>query len=122
MLALTRKALADLASADLEKQAVAVFIGRVGELQGDEKQGFIDAFRAGDTPVQVRTAFALSAGQQAALTAALAPLTGPDATCEFTTAPELLSGIALSANGYQLAWNVPDYLTAARKQPVGRRA
>lgn len=111
VLALTRKALTDLASADLETQAVAVFIGRVKQLAGNEKREFITAFQAAGAPLQVRSAFELSTGQRADLSAALAPLTGAGAAYEFAIAPELLSGISLSAHGHKLAWSVPDYLT-----------
>jgi F-type H+-transporting ATPase subunit b len=110
VLSLTKKALTDLASAGLEAQALAVFIERLHHLQGTEKQGFIDAFQASARPVQVRSAFALSAEQQAELAAALTALIGTEAACTFTTAPELISGISLSANGYKLAWSVPNYL------------
>ncbi len=112
---LTQKALADLASVSLESQSVAVFIERLDHLKADEKQAFVAAFQAGKLPVQVQSAFTLSASQQTEVKAALTKLLDSETACEFTTDPALISGISLAANGYKLAWSVADYLTSLEK-------
>ncbi len=112
---ITQKALADLASVSLESQSVAVFIERLGHLKADEKKAIVAAFQADKKPVQVQSAFALSASQQTHITAALTKLLGSAADCAFTTDPALISGISLMANGYRLAWSVSDYLTSLEK-------
>ncbi len=112
---ITRKALADLASVSLESQSIVVFIERLDHLNPDEKQAFVAAFQADKKPVQVQSAFALSASQQTHVTAALTKLLSSAADCTFTTDPALISGISLLANGYRLDWSVADYLTSLEK-------
>jgi F-type H+-transporting ATPase subunit b len=112
---ITQRALADLASVSLESQSVAVFIERLSHLNSDEKQAFVAAFQADKKPVQVQSAFALSASQQTHVKAALTKLLGSSANCAFTTDPALISGISLIANGYKLAWSVSDYLISLEK-------
>ncbi|WP_020606062.1 F0F1 ATP synthase subunit delta [Spirosoma spitsbergense] len=112
---ITQKALVDLASVSLESQSVAVFIERLRHLKADEKQAFVDAFQADKKPVQIKSAFALSASQQTDVKAALTKLLGASADGAFTTDPALISGISLMANGYKLAWSVADYLTSLEK-------
>ncbi len=112
---ITQKALADLASVSLESQSIAVFIERLSHLNVDEKQSFVAAFQADKKPVQVQSAFALSAGQQTHVKAALTKLIGLETDCLFTTDSALISGISLMVNGYKLAWSVADYLTSLEK-------
>lgn len=112
---ITQKALADLASVSLESQSVIVFIERLSHLNADEKQAFVAAFQADKQPVQVQSAFALSASQQTDVIAALTELLGSGTDWAFTADPALISGISLTANGYKLSWSVADYLTSLEK-------
>ena len=61
-------------------------------------------------PGLLRSAFDLPAEQQAAIQAALDELFGQPIALKFQTAPELVSGIELSAQGQKLAWSISDYL------------
>ena len=112
---ITKKALADLASVELEDQTVSVFTERLHHLTPAEKQPFVDAFQSGKKPIAVQSAFALTAKQQTAVKTAVTKLLGSEPDFAFTTTPELISGIDLRANGFKLAWSVSDYLTALEK-------
>ncbi|TDN38817.1 F0F1 ATP synthase subunit B [Hymenobacter sp. UV11] len=113
--ALAKKALADLASASLEAQAVAVFVQRLQQLSRADRQPLLAAFQADKKPMQVQSAFALTDEQRAAIGTTLGGLLGAAPNLVFTTSPALISGISLNANGFRLAWDVADYLVALEK-------
>jgi len=109
---ISRKALADLASVSLEEQSVKVFISRVEELQDKEKQQFVDAFKSKSNPVLIQSAFELHKTQQTEIKNAVDEILGKENEFEFKTAPEIISGIELKANGYKLSWNISAYLNS----------
>lgn len=110
---LTRKTLADLADAPLEQQIIAVFLRRLGELTDTER-----AQLQTGKPI-VHSAFALTAAQQANITAALENQVGGISAAhppvQFLTDPDCISGIALTVDGYKLAWSVASYLSEMEK-------
>jgi F-type H+-transporting ATPase subunit b len=67
----------------------------------------------------VRSAFELSPEQRAAIEAALNQALSLQLQLNFQTAPELISGIELVANGQSIAWNISDYLKAMEKAVHG---
>jgi F-type H+-transporting ATPase subunit b len=113
--AITRKALADLASVSLEEQSGNMFIKRLNELSEEEKKKFKDAFQASKTPVLVRSAFDLPARQQAEIKDAVNKILSADTPFQYKTAPELISGIELTANGYKLSWSISEYIDTLEK-------
>lgn len=108
--AITKKALKEMASSSLEEQSVNTFIKRMHALNDDEKQQFITAFKSNANTILVRSAFDLLAPQQTAMTDAVNETLGTKTTLQFTTTPELISGIELTTNGYKLAWSFAEYL------------
>ncbi len=110
--AITRKVLADLAATTLEERLLAVFIRRLGELDDKSKAGLSAALRTAAGPVLVRSAFDLPTEQRAAIQNALNGAFSSQISIRFETAPELVSGIELIANGQKVAWSIRDYLTA----------
>ena len=45
----------------------------------------------------------------------LITILGTESQFQFKTAPELISGIELSSNGYKLAWSISEYLNSLEK-------
>jgi len=109
--AIAAKILRDLADVSLEERMSAVFITRLQRLTDKEKHTLAPVSSAS---LLITSAFALSAGQQETIKAALKEISGADKV-QFKIAPELLSGIELSANGHKLAWSIADYLGALEK-------
>jgi F-type H+-transporting ATPase subunit b len=107
---ITKKALKEMASSSLEEQSVNTFIKRLHELNDDEKQKFITAFKSNTNTILVRSAFDLPAPQQSAMTDAVNETLGTKTTLQFTTTPDLISGIELTTNGYKLAWSFNEFL------------
>jgi F-type H+-transporting ATPase subunit b len=107
---ITKKALKEMASTNLEEQSVNTFIKRLHELNDDEKQKFITAFTSNTNTMFVRSAFDLLAPQQAAMNDAVNETLGTKTTLQFATTPDLISGIELTTDGYKLAWSFAEYL------------
>lgn len=107
---ISRKTLKDMASVDLEEQTAKLFISRLEELKDEEEKIFIDAFKSGSKPVLIQSAFELPKKQQTEIEKSVDKILGKETAFEFKTAPEIISGIELSANGYKLSWSIAAYL------------
>ncbi len=113
--AITRKVLTDLAGTTLEERMTKIFLARLRELNYAEMVGLKSAFEASTSPLLVRTAFKLPTEQCAAIEAASKEILGSDKQVEFKTAPNLISGIEISADGQKIAWSIADYLASLAK-------
>ena len=110
--AIARKTLADLAAASLEEQMADVFVRRLRALNDGEKDGLKSAFKAASGAVAVRSTFDLPAAQRSAIESAIKETLAMEIPVRFETAPDLVSGIELTANGRKIAWSVADYLAS----------
>lgn len=116
---IARRVLSDLADVGLEQRACEVFIQRLEAIDSNA----LDALRAAlivtseTTPAILRSAFELQTPEREAINAALYSRFGQTVTLRFETAPELVSGIELSAQGQKLAWNIADYLNTLSTIP-----
>jgi F-type H+-transporting ATPase subunit b len=113
--AIARKALSDLATTTLEERLCDVFIRRLRALDGPPKDAFANALGTATGPVVVRSAFDLPAEQRTAIQRALKETFASGREVRFETAPDLVSGIELSANGQKVAWSIADYLASMEK-------
>lgn len=110
--AIARKTLADLAAESLEKQMVETFIRRCRTLGKKEKREIQAAFGTAVGPGLVHSTFPLPVVQQQELEQAIRQSFVFSGQLQFETSPELVSGIALSVNGYEVGWSIADYLPA----------
>jgi len=113
--AIARKALTDLATTSLEERLAEVFTRRVREMDGNAKADLAEAFESASDPAVVRSAFDLPAEQRTAIQNALNQTFSADIRIRFETAPDLVSGIELTANGQKVAWSIADYLASLEK-------
>ena len=113
--AIARKALTDLATASLEERLGDVFTRRLREMTEPAKAGLGDALKTATEPAVVRSAFDLPEAQRAVIQNALNQTFAADIRLRFETAPDVVSGIELSANGQKLGWSIGGYLTALEK-------
>jgi F-type H+-transporting ATPase subunit b len=60
----------------------------------------------------LRSTFDLPADQRAAIQNALNETFSAEVRVRFETAPDLIGGIELSANGQKVAWSIADYLAS----------
>ncbi|WP_035899357.1 hypothetical protein [Leeuwenhoekiella sp. MAR_2009_132] len=110
--AMTRKALTAMASVSLEEQAANSFIQRLKSATEDEKKQLRDAFQSKEDSLLVCSAFDLAEEQRASIKRIVNEVLNTETKLEFKTAPELISGIELSTNGYKLAWSFSEYIHA----------
>jgi F-type H+-transporting ATPase subunit b len=113
--AIARKTLTDLANANLEERMTSVFVDRLHALDSQAKAGVAASLKTASQPALVRSAFDLPAAQRAVLQKALNEAFSADIQLRFETAPNLVSGIELTANGQKLAWSIADYLSSLEK-------
>lgn len=111
---IARKALVDLASTTLEQRMTEVFVQRLRALDDASRTAFAAALQPSGTAL-VRTAFDLPTESRTAVQAALRESFSAQLSVRFETAPELVSGIEVSANGQKVAWSIRDYLTSLEK-------
>jgi len=113
--AIARKALTDLATASLEERMAATFTRRLREMNGQAKAEFGQALKSEKNPAIVRSAFELPAEQRAVIQNALNETFSADIHIRFETAPDIISGIELTANGQKIAWSIAEYLSSLEK-------
>ena len=113
--AITRKALADLATVSLEERMGEVFDRRLHALDGPAKAVLGAALKKNSEPALVRSAFELPASQRAAIQNALNETFSAEIHVRFETAPDLVCGIELAANGQKVGWSIAEYLAALEK-------
>jgi F-type H+-transporting ATPase subunit b len=108
--AIARKTLADLSSTSLEERMVDVFVHKLRAMDGKERDDLKSAFGAASSTAVVRSAFDLPAPQRTTVEEALKETLAIQPPVNFQTAPDLVSGIELTANGRKIAWSIGDYL------------
>jgi F-type H+-transporting ATPase subunit b len=116
--AIARKTLTDLAGTSLEERMSEAFTRRLRELNDEAKGGLAKALRTSPDTAIVRSAFELPPAQQAAIQHALNETFSDEVQVRFETAPDVISGIELTANGRKVAWSIEDYL-ASLKESIG---
>jgi F-type H+-transporting ATPase subunit b len=108
--AIARKALTDLASTSLEERMTDVFTRRLRTIDGAAKESLAGALKTASDPALVRSTFDLPAGQRTEIQNALNETFSAEIRIRFEAAPNLVSGIELTANGQKVAWSIADYL------------
>ena len=113
--AIVRKTLSDLAAVSLEERVGEVFTRRLREMDDQAKETMGKALKLNASSALIRSAFELSLDQRAAIQNALNETFSAEIAVQFETAPNLISGIELIANGQSLAWSIADYLSSLEK-------
>jgi F-type H+-transporting ATPase subunit b len=114
--AIARKTLTDLAGVSLEARLVAVFIERLGAMDGEAHAVFAEALKETTGPVRVRSAFELPVAQREAIQAALNDTFETEVPVQFESGPDLIGGIELTANGQRIGWSMADYLRSLERE------
>lgn len=114
--AVTRRALSDLADAELERRIGEKFITRIEQLDDGQREEVIAAFQEGDHVAVVQTAFEMPEDLRQKIVGALRRRLLDDLEVRFEQSPDLTCGIALQTNAHKLAWELGDYLRALEQQ------
>jgi F-type H+-transporting ATPase subunit b len=109
--AIARKALADLASSELEERMGDTFTRRMRALSAHDKSGLASALETGSLAV-LRSAFELPIRERATIQNSLNETFSADVHVRFETAPALVCGIELTAGGLKVGWTIDGYLSS----------
>lgn len=102
--------LADLAGADVERQALKRFMTELDKLPRSERHALAERTRSEGTPVTFATAFALTSDRREKITAELRELLASDIEVRFEQRRELVCGAAIEISGWRYSWSVDGYL------------
>jgi len=118
-LAIARRALDDLAGADLEGRLLDSFLEELNGLDDAERMRFAESIREteeGKRHVVVRSAFDLPDEAQRRLTEAVHARIADGLDVGFETSADLIAGIELRAGGAKLAWSFEHYLASLEEE------
>jgi F-type H+-transporting ATPase subunit b len=110
--ATARKALRDLADADLEDRIVDEFLRRIKALDEEKSIQIRKAISGGGNKVIIQSAFNISASRQAQIEEVLKKQITNGFTIRYLEQPDIVSGIELRVNGHKIAWSLNEYLEA----------
>lgn len=108
--ALCRKALKDLADADLEERLVDVFVSKFKELKKEDKNVVGNAITEEDNKAVVRSGFELSTGSRQKISRAVRNEIAEQADITYDIEPQVVMGLELKAGGEKIVWTIRDYL------------
>lgn len=106
---LARRALADLASAELEAEMARVLLGRLRELEEDRREALARAGAPGE-PLRVRSAFELPTPVKRSVASALHDTLGREREIVYERAAEVVCGVEIRVGGVSLGWSLQSYL------------
>ncbi len=106
-----RKALADLANANLEAQIIQTFIDRLYNL--DQLQPETIPTAPSSNPyhvISIRSSFTIPGEQRERLIAAIQEQIATNAEVQFETVEDFICGLELRDRDYKITWNIEHYL------------
>jgi F-type H+-transporting ATPase subunit b len=107
---IARRALRDLADAELEARIIAVFARRIDLLEDERRRKLAEALSDGGQ-VRIQSAFALEDEDRRRLEEKMRSLAEGQLSFEFEERDELLSGIELRAGDEKVSFSLESYLT-----------
>ncbi len=108
--ATARKALSDLADADLEERIVDEFLRRIQALDAEKSAQMRKAITGSGNRVTIQSAFGISEPRQAEIEVILKKQITNGFTIRYVSEPDIVSGIELRVNGHKIAWSLNEYL------------
>jgi F-type H+-transporting ATPase subunit b len=105
-----RRALTDLADADLEAQIVQVFLARLAALPDADIRAIREALQADRAALTLNSGFELDTTQRQTLRNAILSQFGAGQAIQVRMNPELICGLELAAPGHKVAWSLASYL------------
>ncbi|GAB6040050.1 F0F1 ATP synthase subunit B family protein [Endothiovibrio diazotrophicus] len=106
--AVSRQALLALADVELERQMVTVFLGRLAEMDGTQRERIAAECRGHAVTLYTREALDETLRRRA--DAVIGGLTGEGAELRFATSERWQCGIELELPGRSITWTLDDYL------------
>jgi F-type H+-transporting ATPase subunit b len=110
VLAISRRALQEMANLDLEQRLTDAFLDHLQLLSPEEQTAIRESIQETGGELLLTTAFELSEEIRQKVTARVQEQFGPDLALRFATSEELLAGIELLTSSRKLAWSLGNFL------------
>lgn len=108
---ISRRTFAQIADADVQKQAVSVFLDRMDGLDKEERERFLTALEKGENRARVKSGFDIDPDEQERIKNRLRSILKEEMTVSFEVDDMLILGVQLSTRGHKISWNIEDYLS-----------
>lgn len=105
-----RRALADLADVELERQMVNVFVRRLRELSDEERTALRPAADDPQPALVVNSAFDLTEADRQRIENTVHEVIGNSVAVTFEPGNRLINGLELRSASHRVAWNLAHYL------------
>jgi F-type H+-transporting ATPase subunit b len=110
VLAISRRALQEMANLELEQRVTQVFLDRLGQLAPEELAAIRQDVQETGGELLITTAFDLSEEIRQQVASRVKEKFGPNLALRFAASGELLAGIELLTSSRKLAWSLGSFL------------
>jgi F-type H+-transporting ATPase subunit b len=107
---IARRTFSQIADADVQKQAVSVFLDRMDRLDPSERDRFLTALEKGEDRARVKSGFDIDPDEQERIKDRLRSVLKEEMKLSFSVDEMFILGVQLSTRGHKIAWNTEDYL------------
>jgi F-type H+-transporting ATPase subunit b len=108
---IARRALEDLAKADVEQRIIEVFLERIKGMDEEMRKGMVEATQKASSKILVQSAFEVSPEARRKITDSLKSQIAFDGVnVHYETTPEMILGIELQVQSRKIAWSLEGYL------------
>ena len=114
--AVSRRALRDLADAEMEARVVEVFLKEIKTMKREAMEKMRRAFKENGNKTTVRSAFEISGTQRRQITRTLQENISENADVNYETDPDIIFGVELKSGGEKVAWSLSGYLKTLEDQ------
>ncbi len=109
-LLIARRALADLANADLEHQMIEMFLDRLQGIDRETAEDVAKACRRAGEPITVASGFDLLPALRGRITRAIHDQFGSEIEVHYRISADIACGVELTGGGRSLLWSLDGYL------------
>lgn len=113
---IARKAIADLANAELEQRIVDEFIKRLEHIEEEEAEAIRETMGEEGDGIIIQSAFTLPEPARDRIKKVLEKYQINNAPIQYDTSDDVLSGIELRTSGHKISWSLNDYLVSLEEK------
>lgn len=107
---IAHKVLQELASAELEKELISLFLKRLLQMEGDKRAELAAALIEQQGAIEVATSFEVESELQQSINSSLAEISGTAIETQYVRSDDLICGIALHLPAHKIVWSIDEYL------------
>ena len=117
---LARQTLSELADAKLEQLVVSKYVDAIRTMSEEDRDAIRALMATEEAGLHVRSGFELDETSQDSIRQAMAVTVGRVGDIEFDQSPDLVCGLQLDAGGYNIEWNVDDFVDRVKLDFLSR--